>query len=671
LYLPDECKQAYSNYLSNPTNFELLNECIDFLGQQYMEINYFDDECIFKFKKAEERYYNKTYDAQKVKNLKKKIYNFPDVPLEDKKELFFELSKIFNFKRPTTHNLCDCFSISLYTPIDPETGEINFNKLLMYLFSIYISIITVTTNSDFVLRLYFDVGTIKILLDCINKTIYDVQLNQILSQIDKDTVLKNLKIQLKSIVKTIFTLPNLEPHIIMCKKQMRDQKYIIGRLRLYRYTGFMDQTVRINAAREADGHISIIDCKNLAFFAKSENYMYNLTPHLLTNNWYGGEIESKWIEAYEDILLSEDPAYKTPLYDIYDKSCILHPLWAGCISFGFQLNDSLVKSECEKINKMLESRINQKPAHKIQLFHKIDALSNTIIENLTENSKDLIEESLLYYIMIYNFFGQYKKLIGTDTISEPTTEMKETKVKETTVKEIITKNIGILFEKYEFSEITIDKSKFDDDYMNSISASIVKIIDWCKQNEHDDEIKQLADFTRRKVARRDIFFINIGFDEILLFNIFKPVIFIKNSDNLPKLHNHITYSYNLSQFSEKSNIYVINHKSIDDKFKLNPSTDLNLTSLNSISNYLHVIEIMTKIAKETDKPVFILFQLGGRLLKKLILIDIFPIIWEVRIIHHIISMDEEYLKLINLLTDGNYKTDDSLDTQELQVGCLN
>lgn len=444
LYLTTECKDSWQEY-EKSKDVAVLEKCISLTDTTYTKNKLFNDECVIKMKKAE-KYYDKIYNKEKANELLNKLDEYKKLNGEIVEEIKEDLNKMFNLQRNTIENLCDCVSISLYTTGDNKSMTDDFRldlgKLIMYLSSIYISIETIKKYTSYVVRLYLDVGTLQIVFDLVNERNIFSELDergikkyggaQIVKVDPRLKTLTNCKKTLVNLLNSILTCDIVEPHILFCKKRMNDENYINGKLRLYRYSGFTDDSVRINASREADGCISLFDCHNLNLFSNKNLIMYNTTNTKEQYYWSDYNTDSCWTDIYDSyntkfnstmIYLDTDQLIKNIVSNanargksldlvennislfgdnkfLYRIKNIVAPIWAGMICFGFQLNINKFNKDSKKINNLINKTKNE-------LNHVRGELNR-----LTDESETLFKKlsSVGYFEKIGYFKKEYKPL---------------------------------------------------------------------------------------------------------------------------------------------------------------------------------------------------------------------------------------------------------------------
>lgn len=226
----DDCKKYYDEY-------------IDKMNKNY-ENNEEYGRCVMLTTKKENYYifnYNNNNIIKKIKLLEDKL---PTNYLNK----FMELFDV----RPR-ENCCNCISIVIYSNMMPF-------KLSMYLPNILVSLKNIQKHlPQWILRLYLDRSVFEL--------IYEQEYNSDGSK--KDCEKFNLGCEYRKILNEIFNHPNCEVYLSICDKIYKDG-FKLSSLRSQRYHGFFDETVNINASREADGFISSFDCHNLKTLESSD-----------------------------------------------------------------------------------------------------------------------------------------------------------------------------------------------------------------------------------------------------------------------------------------------------------------------------------------------------------------------------------------------------------------
>jgi hypothetical protein len=234
------CSSNFQNLINR--NYQNIDECIkifaDKLDRKNIYSSLLNGECI-SIGDKKMSYYNKTYDPAPI--ISEWLKHFSP---EDKEFLLF--NKMCDTSTYT--NCCNCISVSLYV-----TKSTNYPSLSRFLFTIEQSIKNVKKFlNDWLYRLYLDPTVFELIAnlkkhvetnphDEPNKKLYSLYYNS----------LQNISLE-----------PNCEIYFTLCDSFTSDT-LTMGKRRNSRFNGFYLTDVNINASREADGIIDIMDCFNL------------------------------------------------------------------------------------------------------------------------------------------------------------------------------------------------------------------------------------------------------------------------------------------------------------------------------------------------------------------------------------------------------------------------
>lgn len=715
LYLTEKCKDAWHEY-NKIKDINLLDKCINFIKSEYSENNLFGDNCVVKVRRATE-YYNKTYDEENVVKLLRRVEELADTDNKLKHEIKNNLKKMFNLNRKTAQGLCDCVSISLYiNMISSDVGryEYDIGKLLMYLCSINASIFTIKHNTDYIVRIYFEIGTLQFIFDFINDRLPKSAAYK-LPNVQRD--ITKIREQLRKLINEIFLCNIVEPHILMCNLRMNDPDYVVGKLRLYRYSGFTDLTVRINVAREADGSVSLLDCHNLNLLSSGDYILYNSTITTDPYYWNPRYFNGCWVDIYDnynkkynntsvtldtELLVNKITNYYSPakernIVDIGNKHGVLFsddrfslnlknfisPMWAGMISFCYQLNEDRLIEKSEKIKKVIDNITNDRLELKkkmVEIDNYMENLNKYLVDiNYFKNPKyDLLVENKFILKDIGN--ESAKKIILDDLFKIPDKlkidSYSRRKIQDR-LKEAETKYVNQQIKRelsQEYQQILIDLDNggispvglLTSEKINNASEEIKKTLVYkmsialqkekeiteCYKStpeylllvkkEKELIVNVINDFIELGTLNKkfyknleeyynadnklkgmnaqllkiktDLHRIDIGFDEILLYEYFKKIIvFYPNKYYVSKLLllNNISFSFGYIQRIIDVKLFykyiydeldIKNKKYIDDiQIKYSLCKDAEIENLNGIidqidkKNYVDSIEIQKKI----------------------------------------------------------------------------
>lgn len=240
----EKCKTNFQEYIN--TNYGAIEQCIKIFKDKVSEKedvyeDLYNGHCI-KITNKKEKFYNKTYDPRPI------LENFKSV-LGEENTLYRNFVDCCNTE--VLDGCCNCISVVLYLA-DCK----NIFSLSRFIFTIEQSILNLENFlPDWVYRLYMDPSVFESLLYI--KTLIDSSIGDDKIKYSKlyDTYLLTIK--------NIASRQNCEIYLTYCSTYTEDVKNNLGKRRNYRFSGFYDLDVNINASREADGLIEFIDCYNL------------------------------------------------------------------------------------------------------------------------------------------------------------------------------------------------------------------------------------------------------------------------------------------------------------------------------------------------------------------------------------------------------------------------
>lgn len=686
LYLTPECQASWNEYETDK-DFNKLEKCINLVDSTYIQNNLFGDNCVVLMRKAK-KYYNKTYDESSAELLIKKVN---ELTHDDKKlndDILNNLNKMFNLKRKTTTNLCDCVSISLYTMKNINFiehgfgGKYDFEKLIMYLSSIYTSIITIKNNTEFIVRLYLDIGTLQLIFDLINKrgefrylNDYDfLGFNNPHKLNKKIETLENNKLIIKDIINSIFTCDIVEPYVMMCKNRMEDSNYIDGKLRLYRYSSFTDDTVRINASREADGCISLLDCHNLNLLSKKNLIIYNTTNTIDTYYWSDRQKDKCWVDLYNDYyskyyetkitldinslvnnviankdiflkrhleetdLLTKIKKYKNLFEEnkfAYNVKNIICSMWAGMVCFGFQLKEKKINKISEKINNVIDNLKND-----INFMEREKIKNTNTAKNLNDsfellfgvnykNISDLIKNKIRYEDISYKKEG--KHIVYYDNYSIPSK-----------LEKYFTTLLNSEIYKYRTNYIRENLTKEELEVNGMISPMIIS--EEPQPGDSEEDLEWRRGYKKTNKLNKEVDKMIDGFTKckkkefIDLFNIF-----IDYHNANPELDSNLEKYYDSLHMIE----FISNSL---------PQLNMNLHMLNAGFDEILLYEYFKNI---------ILFYPNQNSIKKLLVLN--SISFNYTYINRIIDVKEKYTLLYDELDENNKKIFDDVITSYSKI----
>lgn len=237
-----ECKTNFNELLlSDPDAFD---HCINLFKQKPTDIytDLLNGHCI-KITNKKTTYYNKIHDPTPV--------------MENFKKLLGESNPVYlnfiEYCNPSiSEKCCNCISVSLYI-LNLE----NYSYLSRFIFTIEQSILNIATFlPGWVYRLYLDPSVFEAIAAVKTKADAEIENKQ------KYEDLYELYVRT---MRAIAASPNCEIYLTSCSDYTGDHS-TAGKRRISRFTALIEDDVNINACREADGLIDVIDCYNLKIF---------------------------------------------------------------------------------------------------------------------------------------------------------------------------------------------------------------------------------------------------------------------------------------------------------------------------------------------------------------------------------------------------------------------
>ena len=257
----EECSLFFNKYSLNPTS-------------SYNNLEY--GKCVRLTNATPEfktRYYIHTHKNKVFDEMEKECASLYQQKLINEarfaENILMNMYKVFDARE--RKNCCNCVSIVIYL-----TKKSNPEDYSRYLTTVVTSVENIKNClSDWIVRLYIDKSVFEL--------IHEVEMYNPLVQ----GCVQNIGIEYRKILNKLFSYSNCEIYVTFCEKLL-DNTLDIGKTRNFRFSGFFDDDVNINACREADGMVTKMDCHNLKVFENS--------PKLcLLNNFIGvnGEIQGR------------------------------------------------------------------------------------------------------------------------------------------------------------------------------------------------------------------------------------------------------------------------------------------------------------------------------------------------------------------------------------------
>ncbi len=458
------------------------------------------------------------------------IYN-PSIYIDKLKELGLSNDVISRFDNVPKYNCCNVISISLYLKESCEIEDDNKRNnyyILKTLPSIYATIKNVEKNlPNWIVRVYFD----KSVYRCLENIENEIKKNKEKDEKDKIN-LKNEEF-LYERYQEILISPNVEIYTYLC------EDINISKTRTYRFLTMIDEDVNLYVIREADGIVSNLDCHNIKIYEESKDKLFYL------------------VDFDNNNILSENK--------IYSQFCKLKPL-----SYSKAGLDYLIENKGE--NGMANYN-----SYAAWLFLYKYLIENEFFKN-KQNIYDLLAGAFSFKLKINKEF-YYDKINNLHIKIESLEKIFQ--IEESDIKKNI-ETYNKFFKDYPFTDISFFNPNLNSLFVDLFGSFIT---------EKDDYTEELL-FERKILFFKHLIIIdnvlNIGFDEILLLDIFKELISIDiTSDKLEKSEEYKKYRYNYPPSNE---IYKLNYP-------------INIEKLNTIKNIFLCDEYDEKININIDNTI--------------------------------------------------------------------
>lgn len=529
----DECINYTEKIIDNNMNCD--NECLNNMklkcGINYDDYNseivdnifYIIDKntkCIRLNKKCDSKYYNNVYDGSIIKLDMEKFGVNDDI-----------------FCVETYNNCCNCISISLYS--------FNLNDIVKYISSIKRTIKNVKIGlPEWIVRVYFDIS------------VY-------ISIKDEHNI--KIKEYLDESMKFILSADNVEVYVYTCKAINNNI------LRIQRYMSLCDKSTNIVVIREADGFVTLQDCYNIKYFSSKSPLLLYQIP-ILKYSSYNFDNKNNIVYSSYNPWYS---VYKTSIESTYfNKKWNIYDILAGTIAFKIKLNQSSFFSvvgdlisklnnfmrECSYVVQYITNDIFNKVTTNIIIIEKMINSFKTV-EKINENKE--IYKKLIYRKDIYGFLLRFSYKTNIDmNICE--------KVYNEHIKQICTEYIMNELNFYDYNDelsiipknieknndFNFEKFKESDDDLQKCIHKYVESTILNHVSKYDSPIK-------KKNSLSELFkSLIMGFDELLLMDIFKDFISYDKNDFIQKIsliEDHKNINLNDS-VNEITNQLVIKQK---------------------------------------------------------------------------------------------------------------
>jgi hypothetical protein len=481
----------------------------------------------------------------------------------------------------------------------------------------------------------------------------------------------------------------------------------------------MDDTVRINASREADGCISLLDCHNLNLLAEKNLLMYNSTNTKNIFYWNARHNDECWVDLYDnysskyydasitmdiksflqdfilkdkheeksllDIINENKNFIKNDKYDYNGIKNIICPIWAGMISFGFQLKKERMNKITIKINNLID-----KLAEDIKLLNDFDksAQKKELLDSLITSVKKLEIKALDVDYLLDNRITEkdilpYLKKMNTENLDECVIPPKLNKYLTAQYEDFYSKLVktflaenegGDHFQKmYDFRKKNLNKINI---YAKTQTIEYAKLIintirgqprlgqllyGLCNLQDSFDYAYKLAN----DIYAVDLDKLRIGFDEILLYKYFqKIIVFNQNPRQIQKLSILNSLSFNFTYMTALSQIktelpnlidlfnyrYKKLAKNMNVNYDIVPMIDSNIKN---IEEYIDMINQQKKILEEQND---LMIKYNSQ-------IDIIPFFNNV-LLDSYFTFDSKFREIYKLLTNTDF-VDIPTETNEL------
>jgi len=334
-------------------------------------------------------------NGRKIKYYKHKY--IPDISLYNKYEgQTNNMNKVFNMEPDYITKRCNCVSIVLYS-----MGS-DVSRLKAYLLSVQRSVKNIYNNlNGWVTRLYIDYT--------VYDSIYGYQVQD--HELDEYEIEHELDVikKCKEIMDDITNnYDNVEIYTILCQSTDTDDR---GYIRIYRFFPLLDTITKVennltsnyygtnvSIIREADGIVSLLDCRNIQIFAQQQQKVFYLIPYFFESahtydhydNIYAGY--SHWLAFYKKFID----------YEYFSKYNNLYDMLAGTIGVRYKVRTSFYY---ESISNILSRRMGRNILSideelLLELFKTIISAPIINIEEICPQY--MFDRSICYEEVIYN-----------------------------------------------------------------------------------------------------------------------------------------------------------------------------------------------------------------------------------------------------------------------------
>lgn len=311
-------------------------------------------------KRVSEKYYTHTYNPDAIID---RLNHFYD---EYQSNIGTEYPKTFleNINTTERKGCCNCISLVLYIT-NPKNAK-NAENASIYLLSIERTIINVQNNlPDWIVRIYLD------------PSVYEFY-NNILANENKEKLDDSM---IKAIT-TIFLSENVEIYTYACTRLL-NKSIPISRTRMFRFLPLIDPNVNICIFRDADGIVTIQDCKNLLYFSKQPGALFDCVDIFDNHDYpnYKNIYNPFWLTKYRKHM------------DYKQKMRV--ELLAGVFGLKVKIKEEYFADTIEKINTNIKEAIDTLKGDEIASNKAIELFGIGYDEIfLYELFKDIIELQL-------------------------------------------------------------------------------------------------------------------------------------------------------------------------------------------------------------------------------------------------------------------------------------
>ena len=427
------------------------------------------------------KYYVHTYDTTKLFS---KIRAFLNMDDKFKTDYIEKIEQIANVDKVS--DCCNCVAFVLYKTFDVSDDLYEtVRKIASYLYSLFISTNNITKYLDtFISRIYLDMSVFH----TINKLNEMITNNHNIMDESSMSYVKAFMTHITQIINYFFDTDNIEVYTYLCPDFDKD----FAKLRSLRFMILTDEKVNIKIIREADGYVTCIDCMNIKNMIVENNafMIYDLNDKMKTN-----------VLSYNDDIKSNEHIYSIPysiwlslrmLYDdFFDNNLRLFDIYAGLFGTSLQIKKKSYNDAVQKINNFIDQ-----------------------IETI-EKDKLLIDYAYNKFVEIWNQLYDLMNKSGIDIAN--------------TIREL---GNGI-YDPESLYDIYVQLSDDDIKFENDIDEYINKFIYILNNAQIADLIKKIKEnklsnnkFLEDKNIKTVTYYLKIGFDEMVLLELFKHIITI-------------------------------------------------------------------------------------------------------------------------------------------------